>query len=199
MSSPTSAASSYQAIYDQLLQYPPPLMPPGHLHSTELRASISDLSLHPALESALHILNVDLPSAHFLVRHMQSSPAYEAMFLHGILHRIEGDYDNARAWYSDVKDSDIFESVWDSEAKASNLIDDIEKARKGSKDEKAALDMSELGRRSLGEILRVIAFCEKKFGTERVEDASHVWVGMSEKHKEMSKNMVTGGEGWRQF
>jgi hypothetical protein len=73
---------------------------------------ISNLSLHPVLESLLHILNLDLPSAHFLLRHMQAAPAYEAMYLHGILHRIEGDLDNTRAWYRDVQDSDVFRAVW---------------------------------------------------------------------------------------
>jgi hypothetical protein len=34
------------------------------------------------------------------------------MFLHGILHRIEGDYDNSRVWYGDVKDSEVFAYAW---------------------------------------------------------------------------------------
>lgn len=42
---------------------------------------------------------------------MQSLPAQEGMFLHGVLHRIEGDYPNARAWYSDVSDTEVMESV----------------------------------------------------------------------------------------
>jgi hypothetical protein len=51
------------------------------------------------------MLNSDLPSAHFLVRHMQAPPAVEGMLLHGILHRAEGDFDNSRAWIGDVKDA----------------------------------------------------------------------------------------------
>jgi hypothetical protein len=61
--------------------------------------------MHPTLEAALHILNADLPSAHFLVRHMQAPPAVEGMLLHAILHRCEGDIENARAWAGDVKDA----------------------------------------------------------------------------------------------
>lgn len=37
------------------------------------------------------------------------------MFVHGILHHIEGDIDNTRAWYGDVKGSDVFQSVWDAD------------------------------------------------------------------------------------
>ena len=190
----------YEDVYAQLLTFPPPLLPPGHLHSTALRASIANFSLHPCLEAALHILNLDLPSAHFLVRHMQSEPAYEAMYLHGILHRIEGDYDNARAWYGDVQDSDVFRNTWpDGIERAWKLIDDVEMARKGSREDKQGLDMEELGKRSLSEIKRVVEFCEKKFGTGLMEDARDAWVPLTGKHKEMAESMLVGGEGWREF
>ncbi|KAF3000885.1 hypothetical protein E8E13_007857 [Curvularia kusanoi] len=81
---------------------PPPSLKPT---TPSLTASISSLLLHPCVETTLHLLNADLSSAHFLVRHMQSPPAVEGMLLHGILHRIEGDMDNARAWVGDVGDA----------------------------------------------------------------------------------------------
>lgn len=34
------------------------------------------------------------------------------MALHGMLHRIEGDVENARCWYLDVLHSDIFAATW---------------------------------------------------------------------------------------
>ncbi|KZM25203.1 hypothetical protein ST47_g3683 [Ascochyta rabiei] len=79
--------------------------PPAHPHTPSLTAQISALALHPTLEAALHILNHDLPSAHFLVRHLQAAPALEGMLLHSILHRSEGDMQNARLWLSDVGDA----------------------------------------------------------------------------------------------
>ncbi|KAL6705363.1 hypothetical protein ACN47E_007012 [Coniothyrium glycines] len=79
----------------------PPLKP----HHPSLTPQIAALHLHPTLEALLHILNHDLPSAHFLVRHMQAAPAVEGMLLHGVLHRAEGDFDNARAWVRDVADA----------------------------------------------------------------------------------------------
>ncbi|KAF2016418.1 hypothetical protein BU24DRAFT_481039 [Aaosphaeria arxii CBS 175.79] len=82
-----------------LLHAPSPSSPSAHLTST-----ISSLQLHPTLEAALHLANADLPSAHFLVRHMQAAPAVEGMLLHAILHRCEGDFANARAWLGDVGD-----------------------------------------------------------------------------------------------
>ncbi|KAH7112156.1 hypothetical protein B0J11DRAFT_542769 [Dendryphion nanum] len=70
-----------------------------------ITTQISSLALHPTLETTLHILNSDLPSAHFLARHMSAPPATEGMLLHSILHRCEGDFRNARAWLSDVEDA----------------------------------------------------------------------------------------------
>lgn len=113
---------SFTAVHNHLTtSYPAPLLPPSKPHSQSLTSQIAALELHPTLEAALHILNNDLPSAHFLVRHMQSAPAFEGMFLHGILHRVEGDYDNARMWYSDVKKEgdgkELYAQIWGSEGK----------------------------------------------------------------------------------
>lgn len=89
----------------KLSQNPYPVFNPDAPVSKEVTTQIAALELHPTLEANLHLLNHDLPSAHFLVRHMQSSPAVEGMLLHSILHRIEGDFNNARAWAGDVWNS----------------------------------------------------------------------------------------------
>lgn len=115
MSTPLDAKPSFSSIYTILTnskKFSPPLLPPTKPHSAILTSQIASLQLHPSLEAALHMLNADLPSAHFLVRHMQSAPKFEGMFLHGILHRIEGDLNNARCWYSDVNGSEVFTKVW---------------------------------------------------------------------------------------
>jgi hypothetical protein len=89
---------TYELIKVKLFLHPGPLPPPSPSSPSQaLCHAISCLSAHHSLESALHILNRDLPSTHFLLRQIQAAPQHEAMFLHGILHRIEGDYDNARA------------------------------------------------------------------------------------------------------
>ncbi|KAL8712648.1 MAG: hypothetical protein Q9220_003179 [cf. Caloplaca sp. 1 TL-2023] len=192
---------TFSSLYTHLLTLSPPLLPPQKTLSADLTSAISSLSLHPTLEVACHILNHDLPSAHFLVRHMQSPPAYEGMFLHGILHRVEGDYDNARAWYGDVADSDVFKQVWGKgegkeggREKAMRFIDDVEKLRK-----KGEGGQGELGKRSREEVERVVEFCKGKFGEGRWGDVRGEWVGMGEKHKDVAEKMLVGGEGWRQF
>ncbi|OCT55001.1 hypothetical protein CLCR_03157 [Cladophialophora carrionii] len=170
---------------------------------------------------------MDLPAAHFLLRHMQAAPAWEAMYLHGLLHRIEGDLDNARAWYGDVKESEVFKWVWggmDSggddashpttspEAafqSATSFLNRVEVCKNSSVSTKSRSDAispekdvpaeDELASISLREIRRLLSFCEQKFGTKPVMDASDVWVSMNEKHADKATQMITGGEGWRTF
>jgi hypothetical protein len=203
--------ASFEQIHSQLIAYPPPLLPPGTALVPTLKAHITSLSLHPTLEVALHILNQDLPSAHFLVRHMQSAPAFEGMFLHGMLHRIEGDFDNARAWYSDVKESGVYKEVWGEkemgwkkwkeEGKKGELdagqkfLDCVQRCKEsGGKFQREKLEGE-----SRREIETTIKWCKQKFGTEMVADASEAWVKPSDEIKQMGQEQVSGTAGRRKF
>lgn len=207
--------------------YAPPLLPPSKAHDAQITTKISDLQLHPTLEAALHILNLDLPSAHFLVRHMQAEPAFEGMYLHGILHRVEGDYDNARCWYSDVQKSGMYAKVWGSEGKNFKQIREdlgegeaMDPYRKGGEQEDTlnagqkflnsiqAFKLSktkdegarkDLEQQSLGEFEAVLDWCAETFGTERMQDASAAWVKSSDENKEIGQKQMMGGEGHRKF
>lgn len=188
---------SFSDLYSQLLtSAPTPLLPPpgSHACSAAWNAQIADLAVHPTLEALLHILNLDLPSAHFLVRHMESAPALEGMIIHAILHRVEGDYENARAWYRDVGDSEVLRSVWGGLTQALVFVDDVEKLRK-----ERIGDREELEQRSLDEIKAVVSFCAKKFGTGKTRDATNAWVTSDERKRKQAAGMIVGGEGWRQF
>jgi len=191
---------SYPVLKQRLLSKPGRVLPPPpSAPSQSLTHAISSLFLHPSVETALHLLNDDLVSAHFLVRHMQAAPQFESMMLHGILHRIEGDYENARAWYRDVKDSDVFRTVWGDggSEKAMDFVRRIEILRKETKYEDVS-EVHQLEDGSKQEIKSVLEFCEKKFGTQKLDDARAVWV-QDEKSSGKGSDMVVGGEGWRQF
>jgi len=141
----SSSVKEYRTVVEALLKqqhvfFSPPTSPHKPLIPQKVGAgvpTISSLSLHPVVESLLHLLNCDLPAAHFLCRHAEVKPKFESMFVHGMLHRIEGDIDNTRAWYGDVNGSEVFQSVW--KADGSGVADDIhsenvpEIARKGWK------------------------------------------------------------------
>jgi len=204
---------TYQDLRTHLLTPPAPLTPPKNPTTPTLSEPITSLRLHPTLEALLHLLNHDLPSAHFLARHMQSAPAHEGMYIHGLLHRIEGDYVNARAWYNNVCESEVFVAVWGqaseeekkeiegegmkkmpAQRKAREWIDDVEgfvRRKKG--------DRRELEERSRREMEVVLKWCEDKFGTDAWEDVSGEGVRPSQEIRDIGNKMTTGGEGYRKF
>lgn len=210
---PRATPTTYADIVSSLLppQTPAPLLTPigPTPHSKPLTSHIAALEIHPTLETLLHLLNADLNSAHFLVRHMQVPPKYEGMLLHAVLHRIEGDYDNARAWYGNLadagQDAECFVSVWEGgKDEVGAFVDKVqelrrERTKKEGKDEAWEARRRELERVSEGECRRLLRFCEDKFGTERWVDATSEWKATDEKLKEIQSKMTIGGEGWRQF
>jgi hypothetical protein len=194
----TGNLTSFDSLYTHLTStynYPILPSPSPYPHDKSLSHSISSLSLHPTLEAILHILNANLPSAHFLCRHMQSKPAWEGMYIHGILHRVEGDYRNAEAWYGDVAESECFKACWPGGLEeARRFISEIERLRKegvGNKDR--------LEKESKREIDSLVNWCKETFGMERISDARSAWTEPSEEEREVAKRMIVGGEGWRQF
>jgi hypothetical protein len=76
----------------------------------------------------------------------------------------------------------------------------IEILRKETKvTERKDKEVKSLELESLREIKAVLKFCEDKFGTCKVEDASEIWVQEDEKFPGKGNDMIVGGEGWRQF
>lgn len=148
---------------------------------------------------------------------MQAAPAYEGMYIHGLLHRVEGDYDNTRAWYADVQDSECFVAVWgeatEEEQKEADdikgqyrvgkvpaqknvrlFLDAVQKLRKDKQGDREALE-----RESRREIEELVQWCIDKFGTSKWEDANKAWVGNSDEIKQMGQSMTTGDTGHRHF
>ncbi|QIX01830.1 hypothetical protein AMS68_007347 [Peltaster fructicola] len=193
----STTTSTFEGVYHRLIKDRPfPVLPNASPYPHDRSASheIAELHVHPVLEALLHILNNDLPGAHFLCRHVETGLS-EAMYTHGILHRIEGDYRNAEAWYGDVAESDCFKQVWPGGLDAATgFIREIEKLRK-----QKVGDLSKLQAESKREIEVMLTWCQTKFGTDKVADATKIWVPKPEKTKEMADKMLVGGEGWRQF
>ena len=217
------------AISRTLLANTDLVLAPKKPRDAQLTATIADLHVHPTIEALLHLLNHDLPSAHFLVRHMQAPPAVEGMLLHGILHRAEGDFSNARAWISDVSDacdgyqpkhredcqeldSEVAKQVgsksntWDSlidfvygSEKPGSLIDAVETFRNQKQGQREDGAREQMEKRIREEAERVLEWCKSKFGDGVWEDATNAWVKNSEKISKISGDMVSGGKGYREF
>ncbi|KAK5122744.1 hypothetical protein LTR85_003659 [Meristemomyces frigidus] len=190
--------SSFYALYTHLTTaHGFPVLPSTspRPHDNTLPNAIASLSLHPTLEALLHILNADLPSAHFLCRHMQNRPAWEGMYIHGLLHRVEGDYRNAEAWYGDVAESDVYRRCWPGGLEdAKVFIRRVEGLRKEKIGDEGALE-----RESGREIEALVGWCKEVFGTGKMEDATQAWVKPGEKERAIAAKMIVGGEGWRKF
>lgn len=62
----------------------------------------------PAWKAALHLWNDGLEAAHGLVQELHSATGSA---LHGIVHRREGDYDNARYWFVRAGDHPAYHSL----------------------------------------------------------------------------------------
>lgn len=125
---------------------------------------------------------------------MQAPPAYEGMLLHGILHRVEGDYDNARAWYEAVSESEVFGRIWPRKEDAWGFLADVERLRRDGVGDREGLEGQ-----SRREIDAVVGWCAERFGVERWLDATGVWVRPGEKVKAIGEDMVTGDAGRRRF
>ena len=110
---------------------------------------------------------------------------------------MEGDYENARAWYRSASKSEgeVFGAVWPGRVEEGvGFIDRVEGfVKKGEGDLKA------LEGESRREIDGVVEGGRGKFGEGEVRDARGAWVRPSEEHRKMGEGMVIGGEGWRKF
>lgn len=124
------------------------------------------------------------------------------MFLHGVLHRIEGDYPNARAWYSDVSDTEIMENVWGNlregveGGKAFGFIYDVEKlderVKKGERNATVEKEQQKLEQESRRELAMIIDYCRHNIGLGEWVDARSAYVGNSEKIQQAGQDQITG-------
>ncbi|KAK5719014.1 hypothetical protein LTR17_015439 [Elasticomyces elasticus] len=179
----TTTFTTFDSFYAHLTttySYPVLASQSPNPYSKALSHSIASLSIHPTLESLLHILNGDLSSAHFLCRHMQNEPAWEGMYIHGLLHRVEGDYRNAEAWYGNVAETECFQYAWGGEHGLEDAKAFIRRIEKLRKEKVGSLD--ELEGESKREVDALVEWCKRKFGTGKMEDASQAWVEPSEEH-----------------
>lgn len=87
-----------------------PLMP-AQVWDLELSRAIADLNCAGVQKAGLLVWNDDLETAHALV---QEDPSAEAAFWHAILHRRQGELQNALYWYGQVgKDHVVFSQIKD--------------------------------------------------------------------------------------
>jgi hypothetical protein len=87
-----------------------PLRPKG-VHDPALTAAIDALDADDAVKAGLHLLNDDLARAHALAQEHEGDKTSD--YWHAIVHRREGDFDNAKYWLRQVGRHPVLARVHD--------------------------------------------------------------------------------------
>ena len=93
-----------QPVLDRLRKRPDEPLRPDRVYASELRASVDRLrTATPGgwLASLLHLWNDDLDRSHDHSQHLHDPLGSH---LHGVMHRREGDFSNARFWFRKCAD-----------------------------------------------------------------------------------------------
>lgn len=97
-----------QAILDTLRAFAPSPLVPSGVRDAELDARIAALKAPPALRSAFHLWNDSLERCHALAQDLHDA---DGSYLHGVMHRREPDYPNAKYWFRRVGRHPLFPDV----------------------------------------------------------------------------------------
>lgn len=141
----------------------------------------------------------------------------EGMHLHALLHRLEGDYANARAWYGDVAavgGRTSFSHAWPGGRRdVEGFLEEVRgwrmrfdgaysRAHGGEKDvanEGREEGYARLKRWHETEVRRAWEWCAERYGVGKWEDASGEFCAKGGKYRDLARGQVVGGEGWRVF
>ena len=102
---------------------PSPLVPAG-VRDSKLDEAIARLEATPSLRAALHLWNDSLERCHALAQEIHTPTG---SYLHGVMHRRESDYGNAKYWFQRVGRHPVFPLLaedWD----PFHMVDQCEKA-----------------------------------------------------------------------
>lgn len=107
------ADAAVQAILDRLRRFDPSPLVPSGVRDPELDEAIARLEAPPAVRAAFHLWNDSLERCHALAQDIADATG---SYLHGVMHRREPDYGNAKYWFRRVGRHPVFEKIqkdWD--------------------------------------------------------------------------------------
>jgi hypothetical protein len=105
----------------------------------EMAASISALDAPDAVKAGLHLLNDDLGSAHELAQAHEGDKTCD--YWHSIVHRREGDFENAKYWLRQVGRHPVLSRVHDGGPPAAIRFVDL--CREANPAEEAVLEATQ--------------------------------------------------------
>ena len=101
-----------------------------------LSKAIDDLEASDAVKAGLHMLNDDLTKAHELAQAHEGDKTHD--YWHAIVHRREGDFENAKLWLRQVGRHPVMLRVHDGGPAAALLF--IERCRDATDGDRAKLE-----------------------------------------------------------
>ena len=140
----TSSPPTAQDIADRLLARDPlPPLVPTQVFDAALTEKITALPVSAAVRTGLFLLNDDLASGHALAQSLQGDPLGD--FWHAIIHRREGDWNNARYWFSKAGPEAILTQIYGLDRKAPDaFVNRCRKVGQGSDPELEQFQQGEL-------------------------------------------------------
>jgi hypothetical protein len=118
------ADDAVRGILDRLRRFDPSPLVPSGVRDPKLDDEIAKLPSTPAVRAALHLWNDSLERCHALAQDIADATG---SYLHGVMHRREPDYGNAKYWFRRVGRHPVFERLdkaWD----PFHMVDQCEKA-----------------------------------------------------------------------
>jgi hypothetical protein len=101
-------AAGLGKIVDRLRAFAPSPLVPAGIRDAELDERIAALDAPPPVRSALHLWNDSLDRCHALAQDIEDATGG---YLHGLMHRREPDYPNAKYWFRRVGRHPLFPDV----------------------------------------------------------------------------------------
>ena len=124
--------TAVESVLARLRAFDPSPLVPSAPRDAALDGLIAALDAPPAVRSALHLWNDSLVRCHDLAQEIHDPTG---SYLHGVMHRREPDYANAKYWFRRVGAHPVYERVrkgWD----PFDMVDLCEKAARDPKLEK---------------------------------------------------------------
>ena len=134
MSQPIRTAPELAALL--LARDPLPPLVPTQVYDEALTEEIAATTGPATLKAGLYLLNDDLPRAHALAQSVEGNPL--GSYWHALVHRREGDYDNARYWFGLVGPEPILTQIYGHEPGAAH--DFVERCRAAGRGSDAELE-----------------------------------------------------------
>ena len=137
------APRSFEELFAVLAARPTYPLRPNEVYDAGLTAAIDALDADDAVKAGLHLLNDDVPRAHALAQDHEGDKTSD--YWHAIVHRREGDFDNAKYWLRQVGRHPVLARVHDGgPAAAAAFVDRCRNAAGGDVTELEAIQKREM-------------------------------------------------------